>query len=310
VGRDLVKEEPMRVAVAVATLWTDPSQTRALDAAALAAPSDVRGWAGAMSPKQRDDLDGRTLSQLLLGERVRVEEIRDGWARVIAVEQPAGKLDPRGYPGWMPAAQLAPAGTGEPTHVVDATATALRDEPDGDLLMPGVILGTRLVALGEPYRGWLPVSVPGRDTPAWALHRDLVPLPAHAPDAEDVLAVAARLLDVGYVWGGLSAYGIDCSGLVHLAHRRLGVSLPRDADDQAAFTAPLPLGEERAGDLYFFARGGGRVHHVGFVAAPPEADGTRYLLHASSTQGRVVREPMTGARVATLVAACRVPAAR
>jgi hypothetical protein len=308
VKRDLVKEELMRVSVAVATLWTDPSQIRPLDAAALATPSDVRAWAGAMGPEQRNELDGRTLSQLLLGERVQVEEVRDGWARVIAVEQPAGKLDPRGYPGWMPAAQLAPAGTGEPTHVVDATATALRDEPGGDVLLTGVILGTRLAALGDPYHGWLPVSVPGRDTPAWALHRDLAPLPANAPEPGEVLAVAMRLLDVGYVWGGLSAYGIDCSGLVHLAHRRLGMSLPRDADDQAAFTTPLPLGDERPGDLYFFARDGQPVHHIGFVAAAPAADGTRYMLHACGTQRRVVREPVTSERAATLVAAHRVPA--
>ncbi|BCB74119.1 hypothetical protein Pflav_005290 [Phytohabitans flavus] len=48
------------------------------------------------------------VSQLLLGERVLVEEVRpDGWARVVAVEQPAARLDPRGYPGWLPATQLA-----------------------------------------------------------------------------------------------------------------------------------------------------------------------------------------------------------
>jgi cell wall-associated NlpC family hydrolase len=297
-----------QVSVAVATLWTDPARVRPVDEPAVGAPADVRSWAGSLSVQERDDLDGRTLSQLLLGERVLVEEVRDGWARVVALDQPASKLDPRGYPGWLPAAQLTDDGAEDrdATHLVAATATALRDAPDGDMVLPGVILGTRLAAVDEAQGGWLPVAVPGRAEPAWALLRDLTDPPTGRPDPAEVLATAASLLDVRYVWGGLSAYGIDCSGLVHLTYRRHGIALPRDADDQAAATTPLEPGEERPGDLYFFARDGRRVHHIGFVASAPAGDGGRELLHACGTHRRVVREPLTGERAATLLAAHRV----
>jgi cell wall-associated NlpC family hydrolase len=296
------------VRVAVATLWTRPDVVRPADAPALGARPDIRAWVAGLDADQK--VGPGVLSQLLLGERVQVDRVEGGWAQVVALEQPAGKLDPRGYPGWLPTAQLAPASTMESEGwcVVDATATALRDSPAGDLALPGVILGTRLPVTGPPYRGWLPVRVPGHPQPRWALQSDVRPAAPTVPAAEQVLKVAARLLDVAYVWGGVSAYGIDCSGLVHLAWRRFGVRLPRDADDQAAATTPVALGEERPGDLYFFARPGRPVHHIGFVAAEPEGP-RRRVLHACATQRRVVQEPVRGERAATLVAAHRVPLA-
>ncbi|GFJ88204.1 C40 family peptidase [Phytohabitans rumicis] len=129
-------------------------------------------------------------------------------------------------------------------------------------------------------------------------------MPADPPTAAQVLGVARRLHDVVYVWGGVSTYGIDCSGLVHLAWRRFGVRLPRDADDQARATTPLALGEERPGDLYFFARPGRGVHHIGFVSAYPGA--RRQMLHACYTRRRVIDEPLAGDRADTLVAVHRV----
>jgi hypothetical protein len=295
------------VRVAMATLWAGPEAIRAVDEPALGRVPDIRAWIAGMDP---DQMAGDcVLSQLLLGERVLVEEVCGDWTRVVAIEQPAGKLDPRGYPGWLPTDQLALPYTVDTSgcYVVDATVTALRDTPGGDVVLSGVVLGTRLPVAGPARQGWLPIGVAGHDQPLWALGRDLAATTAMAPpSAEQVLAVATRLLDVAYVWGGVSAYGIDCSGLVHLAWRRFGVTLPRDADDQAAATTPLEWGEERPGDLYFFARTGQKVHHIGFVAARPHGAANRRMLHACYAQRRVVDEPVQGDRAATLVATHRV----
>jgi gamma-D-glutamyl-L-lysine dipeptidyl-peptidase len=300
--------QPAEVRVAVATLWTRPDAVRPVDAPALGTRPDVRAWIAGMDADQQ--VGDVVLSQLLLGERVQVDQVDGDWARVVAVEQPAGRLDPRGYPGWLPLAQLAPVSDVEGARwcVVDATATALRDSPNGDVVLPGVMFGTHLPVAGYAYGGWLPVQVPGHGEPLWAVRRDVSPVHDAPPDAAKVLDGAARLLDVTYVWGGVSAYGIDCSGLVHLAWRRFGVVLPRDADDQAAATTPVRLGQERPGDLYSFARPGQKVHHIGFVAAEPDPDGGRRVLHACYRQRRVVDEPVRGERAATLVAAHRVTA--
>ena len=66
-------------------------------------------------------------------------------------------------------------------HVVVATATALRDDPDAALAVPGVTFGTRLMALGAPFDGWLPVAVPGRFEPAWAIEDDVAAVPPSPP---------------------------------------------------------------------------------------------------------------------------------
>jgi len=295
------------VRVAVATLWKSPEAVRPVDRPALAARTDIPGWISGMDSDQQ--VGDCVLSQLLLGERVLVTDVRaDGWAHVIAVEQPAAKLDPRGYPGWLPADQLAPApaADGVTPMVVDAVASALHAAPDGPVVLPGVILGTRLAAAGPAREGWRPVHAPGHADPLWLPEAHLAALPADPPTAAEVLAVAQRLRHVVYIWGGVSAYGIDCSGLVHLAWRRFGVRLPRDADDQADATTPLALGDERPGDLYFFARPGRKIHHIGIVTAEPRDGGDRRMLHACYRQRRVLEEQLPADRVATLVGAHRV----
>jgi gamma-D-glutamyl-L-lysine dipeptidyl-peptidase len=299
--------QPAYVAVAAATLWRSPASPRVVDAPALRTPTDIRGWVASLTADDRA-YDG-VLTQMLLGEPVIVDEVVDRWARVVAVQQPAARHDLRGYPGWMPVGQL----TGDPAvpgleMVVDATATALRDAPDGDVAIRGVAMATRLVMAAGEHQGWRPVVVPGRNQLAWMINRDLVPVPSQRPTSAQVLDIAARLLSVPYVWGGLSPYGIDCSGLVHLAHRRLGVTVPRDASDQAAALTPIALGTERPGDLYYFARPGRPVHHVGFVSAFPRGDGEgdRQMLHACYTAGQVVDEKLSGERYATLIGARRV----
>lgn len=127
----------------------------------------------------------------------------------------------------------------------------------------------------------------------------VAPVGSVAPDRAAVLASARTFLGLRYLWGGLSPHGLDCSGLVHYAHRQAGVIVPRDAYAQAAACQPVALGSERSGDLYFFAREAGRVSHVGFVT------GERAMLHAPEGGGLIEEAPLAPERVATLVAAGR-----
>ena len=222
------------VIVGVSTVWTAPDAPRECDAPAVADLPQMRDWVSGMTVEQRKDLVGRTLTQVLFGDTVLVEEIVAGWARIIAVDQAAPELDPRGYPGWVPAA-----------HVAVAPA------PEAD--------------------------------------RAPAPAAVRSPSARDVLQEALRLKGVPYIWGGISPYGIDCSGLVYLAHRRLGVAVPRDAADQAAASRPVDPGTEAPGDLCFFHDSRGNIDHVGFVLSPGR------LLHAPGSGNQVREDPIEGA---------------
>lgn len=67
-----------------------------------------------------------------------------------------------------------------------------------------------------------------------------------------------------YLWGGKSPLGADCSGFVQTVFACLGVSLPRDAYQQAEVGELIDfVAEARLGDLAFFENSSGKIIHVG-----------------------------------------------
>jgi soluble lytic murein transglycosylase-like protein len=77
-----------------------------------------------------------------------------------------------------------------------------------------------------------------------------------------VVADARKYLGIKYVYGSTDpAKGLDCSSLVQLAYKDLGVKLPRIAADQARQGTAVPsLAQAKPGDLVAF---GSPVDHIG-----------------------------------------------
>ncbi len=292
----------LEVSVPVATLWTAPDAPREMDLPAVRDVPDVAAWAASLDTTARKELNGRTLTQLLLGERVRVVESRGDWVRAVALGQDSS-ADPSGYPGWLRRAHLATPALPAPSTGVVVAATTACDVDDGTSVE--LSFGTRLGL--EADEGTAAVLLPGgRRGKVRMDDVRLTSVPATVPGASDVLDAAERFLGLRYLWGGTSAWGLDCSGLVHLVFRRYGIALPRDAFDQAAAVQPVPVDEVQPGDLYFFARPSARVYHVGFVSRAVGADGVRWMLHAPEGGELVEDAPLAPHRVDTLVSAGRV----
>jgi cell wall-associated NlpC family hydrolase len=89
----------------------------------------------------------------------------------------------------------------------------------------------------------------------------------------DPVEEARAYLGCPYEWGGMTEQGIDCSGLIHMAYRRLGRLVPRDADQQEAAGTPIASDDLRRGDLVCYG------DHVAFWV------GDGRILHATGREG-------------------------
>ena len=72
-------------------------------------------------------------------------------------------------------------------------------------------------------------------------------------DIEGVIEYAESLLGTPHVMGGYSRSGLDCSGMVKLAHAQFDVALPHSSHEQGRYGTIVSLNEGlRRGDLVFF----------------------------------------------------------
>jgi hypothetical protein len=114
---------------------------------------------------------------------------------------------------------------------------------------------------------------------AWLHQRHLEPL-----GQTDFVAVAERFVGVPYVWGGKTAAGLDCSGLIQTALQAVGKAAPRDTDMMEKALGELTAQSQvRRGDLVFWKG------HMGVML-----DESR-LLHANAFHMVVAIEPLDDA---------------
>jgi len=83
-----------------------------------------------------------------------------------------------------------------------------------------------------------------------------------------VIQQAQMLLNTPYLWGGVSAGGVDCSGFIQTLFRFIGIDMPRNASQQALKGKEAGFEEREAGDLAFFTMEPetNKITHVGLVA--------------------------------------------
>jgi cell wall-associated NlpC family hydrolase len=213
--------------------------------------------------------DAPLLTEALKGERVTIyDRNAEGWAW--------GQLAADGYVGWLSANALAPS-SAEPTHKVTALRTFAFPGPSIKLPpLEALPLGARLGIVGV------------EDRLAVTRSRSYVPVPHLAPldvVEPDFVAVAERFLGVPYLWGGKTALGLDCSGLVQVALAAAGMVCPRDSDmqEQALGARVNDPAAFRRGDLVFWKG------HVAIVRD------RAMLIHANAFHMAVAIEPIAEA---------------
>lgn len=128
-------------------------------------------------------------------------------------------------------------------------------------LVGGDVMRAVMQGAGKPFvKGkWAQVMLPSGKT-GWVLRKDVCPLGERIDirmgDAaegkvsqekmEDIITSARQLLGVPYLWGGMSAKGVDCSGLVRISCIMNGVLLPRNASQQIRCGKPVEVNADPA----------------------------------------------------------------
>jgi gamma-D-glutamyl-L-lysine dipeptidyl-peptidase len=255
------------VDVSVATVWASPSSPRAIDRPALGNPVDMAAWARVLNTAARLGLDGRIETQALFGEPVRILAQRGPWTQIAVTDQPTPG-DRLGYPGWVPTRQLTASptfGGGLSGRIAEVTTSTASLRGAGHRLE--LSFGTRLPVAGtagSEVQVATPAGAIGR-LPASAIHVYESAAAIPTPTGRQLVATARLFLGVRYLWGGTSAFGFDCSGLVNLIYRVNGIVIPRDADAQAVAGRPVARDALEPGDLVFFATDppSRAVSHVG-----------------------------------------------
>ena len=163
----------------------------------------------------------------------------------------------------------------EPDAASEQVTQALSGEPLRVLELRG---DWARVETAYDYPGWVSASALSSAPPGpW--------LPE--PGSGDPVDEARAYLGAPYLWGGMTEAGIDCSGLVHMAYRRLGRLVPRDARDQEAVGEPVEPPQH--GDLVTYGAGE-EATHIAFWL------GDGRILHAAS-RGVVEEEESEELRV-------------
>ena len=178
-------------------------------------------------------------SQILYGETCEILETEGNFSKI--------KMDFDGYEGWINTSVLKKQNAEIPKNLVTQTFGVF-DLPEGRSLLS---IGSEVGFATEN-------------------NVDTTNL------RESLVETAKKFLNVPFLWGGRSFFGIDDSGFVQLLYKVHGIALPRDPEQQALHgTARDFVEESEAGDLAFFEDAEGKIVHVGLVLSPFE------IIHAS-----------------------------
>lgn len=221
-------------------------------------------------PSDKSDV----VSQAIYGSNVKLLMASGEWSRI--------QTDDR-YKGWVPSRHLRVILSGDgyatsgATVQVDSIFANVYNEPDVTKHKPVVTIpyGARLERASEAadaagkdsaktsHEGWMQVYLPDRRN-AWVQESDVVadPKPMSIPES---IELGKRFLGLPYLWGGRSSFGFDCSGFTQMLVRARGINMPRDADQQAAWSGVVAVerNDLQPGDLLFFGASAKSITHTG-----------------------------------------------
>ena len=171
------------------------------------------------------------ISQILYGETVDVLELNEGFAKINWLQNEEGWMDER--------------------HLTEIS--------EEEFLLKKTKLITENFGIHDLKEGKTLLSIGSEiENTEFNLFKE--------KNGEYIAKTAVEFLNVPYISGGRSFFGVDATGFLQLVFKVHGISLPRNLEEMSKMgDALFFVGESEAGDLAFFGDEDGKIIHVGIM---------------------------------------------
>jgi cell wall-associated NlpC family hydrolase len=225
------------------------------------------------------------VSQMVMGYTGRVEEERDTWLRVTAESD--------GYPGWIHRGYVRLLSSEEAASWREranflSDGAMLENASRRWISLPLLARAAASADQWELASGWRGRLAAGSVLSAQAMTRS-------ARGTRPIDWATAHFSGTPYLWGGVTPWGVDCSGLVQTTFAARGQVLPRDSREQAKCGSAVAPAAIEPGDLLFFSESGSRITHVAFAG-----EGETLVHSTLACGGFIVESWQPGSRASRL----------
>ena len=203
-------------------------------------------------PREKSEM----CTQILFGEHYTILEEDSKWCQI--------KLSFDGYEGWIDRKMVNELEETVLLQLTESPAIVTTDvfnivQPVGGYSNFLIVAGSSLPdfdPIGKTFRiGNVVYNIQGNSISS-----------SQKEVREIIIENALKYFNSPYLWGGRSPFGIDCSGFTQILYKMAGISIPRDASQQAMTGENLSFVEEaHPGDLAFFDNDDGMIMHVGII---------------------------------------------
>jgi len=184
---------------------------------------------------------------------------------------------------------------------VNSDGVNVRSDASTDSSVLATIEEDAIVTVNGLVDGWYDVTCE-YGTEGY-IRSDFLDLTESSSSNSDIAATAKQYLGTGYVYGGASPRGFDCSGFTMYVYSQHGYSLPHSATSQwqsglgtrvysISYNISTPVSDPQPGDLVFFndpSRNAGKAcSHAGIYTG----DG-QFIHSSSSRSGGVIVSSLT-----------------